>query len=158
MGCGSAGRQPSPARQAWGEFLQEFRWQWFVTLTFRHQISTGTAWQICREFLCNTQNISRYPLGWFAVGGRVARCHRLHFHLLLAGARDLRSRELERNWYGRAGRAAVVEYDKSRGAAFYCANHLNQAGLDYYFSDNLPDFRSPTRPTSEQKIDGISPV
>jgi hypothetical protein len=51
----------------------------------------------------------------------------------------------------------VVEYDKSRGAAFYCANHLDQAGLDYYFSDNLPDFRRPTRPTSEQKIDGISP-
>lgn len=96
-------RRTQAARKAWGQFLVQFSWNWFGTVTFRNRMSREKAWQICHSFLCGIQNASNTPLGWFAVEGRGSLNGRLHLHFLLAGIPTLQPRECERSWFRLAG-------------------------------------------------------
>jgi hypothetical protein len=149
-------QQNKEARTAWGQFLTEFMWEWFATLTFRKSICPELAWRRCRAFLDEIQNASNCHLGWFAVEGRGV-LGRFHLHALLVGCAHLRPREWERAWFRQAGTAQIVEYDNRLGGAHYCAKHLDRAGLEYHFSDNLSAFRKPIELTGNRKIDDIRP-
>ena len=144
-------RQIKAARKGWGEFLVQFSWNWFGTITFRNRVSREKAWQTCHSFLRGIQNTSNTPVGWFAVEGRGSLNGRLHFHILLAGIPSLETRECERVWFRLAGTAVIVEYENRLGAAHYCAGHIDEPGLEYYFSDNLSVFR-PRANTNDRQI------
>jgi hypothetical protein len=139
------------AREGWGHFLQEFRWNWFCTLTFRHVLSRERARDCFRDFMVEIQSANHFPLGWFAVEGRGDNLGRFHIHTLLVGVVHLRRGDWQREWYRRGGTATIDEYDPLRGAAYYCANHINEADLEYYWSDNLSAFRLSTRPTTTEQ-------
>lgn len=134
-------QQTKATRKEWGEFLVQFLWSWFGTVTFRRRVSREQAWQICHSFLCRIQNASNAPVGWFAVEGRGSLNRRLHFHLLLAGVPNLETHEWERVWFRLAGTAVIVKYENGRGAAHYCAGHIDEPGVECDFSDNLSFFR-----------------
>jgi hypothetical protein len=144
MRSGAAWRaraRQSRAKQAFGWFLASFDWKWFLTLTFRRNVSVSFVRRQYRDFLSDIQFATDVPVGWFAVED-LGAFGRLHVHGLIAGVSALEPRDWESAWFQRAGIAVIKRYDSSKGAAFYCANHTDIEGLEYDFSDNLVLFKN----------------
>ena len=123
--------RPTPSTEqqrlvnALGDFLSEFHWQWFVTATFKYQVSEEFAKRVMKEWL--TQ-VSPNAYAWIApeqgaLGGSI-HCHALAGGIV-NGSRDgfgLRLRALaiknaKRQW--QRGDIQIETYDRRRGAAWY---------------------------------------
>jgi hypothetical protein len=117
------------ARSAIGEWLgKQFAWDHFVTLTFEHRVSEGTARREFDRWVLSLEQRARRSLGWFYALERGAG-GQLHIHALLAGTRNLLSVEVERAWA--RGRAAASRYDPSKAGTYYVTKGVGFSIVDY---------------------------
>lgn len=112
-------------RKAWGDYLAEYDWSHFATLTLR---SDRLAQLIRREFLRTVDRLAtmaQTSIRWFyAVEG----IEQPHVHSLLWGTRRLPIEAIEHAWH--LGTSRVRIYDSSRGAAWYVCKDLRADSYD----------------------------
>lgn len=137
-------KPPDPAQggrslvEAWGELLAPFPFDWFATLTFRHNVPRGVAEHGWRDLCRWLRHKAGHRVEWFRVAelqGRGA----VHFHALVGDCAGVRRLSAVDWWRDRYGFAQVQAYDPGRGARFYLAKQYVAKGagrgeLDFAFS------------------------
>ena len=127
---------PKHCKLALGDWLSEYEWDWFVTQTFREEISFPAAARIARRQLLTLESLVKGPLGAFIAlerhkyrGGEDPASLCPHIHILLRGVREaedfgLRRRSIWRMFYEKYGRMRIEPYDPDRGATYYLGKYV----------------------------------
>ena len=136
--------------EAWGQFLSQFPWDWFVTLTFREPVPSFRAYRMFRRFTADIERAAGMPIAWFLVFEYGARTGRLHVHALMLNVAHLSRLWWLDEWNRRAGYARILPFDRSRGAAFYCAKYLTKGSGEWEIV-GLPAIVQPSLPLLPQK-------
>ncbi len=142
-------------REAWGQFLSRYPWDWFVNLTFRDEVPTFRAYRILGRFLRDLEAAAEVPILWFRADEYGARLGRFHMHLLIGNAAHLRRLYWMDEWNRRAGYARILPFDDRKGAVFYIAKYITKQGGEWAISENLGMLETqPTLPLQGAKRRG----
>ena len=125
---------------AWGEFLSQFEWDWFVTLTFREWVNSFRAHRLFEYFVRDLDKAAGQPIFWFRADEIGPHGGRLHLHALIGNVGHLRRMSWVDHWDRLAGFGRILPYSSKRGAAFYVAKYVTKQLSDWELSDNLPVF------------------
>ena len=124
------------ARRVWGDWLNQFSWDHFATLTFRHQPSSPGAIRRFGVFVRRLEQRAQERVHWFYVLERGA-AGMFHLHSLLSGTNRLHAASVADAWSW--GRADASDYDARRGAAYYVTKSVASDVVEY-------DIDPPPRP------------
>lgn len=127
-------------REAWGKFLGQFQWDWFVSLSFREIVPTFRAHRLVRYFLQDVGTAAGVPIFWFRADEYGEHTGRFHIHALVGNVAHLRRLDWMDEWNRRAGWARIFEFNQERGAAYYCAKYVTKQSGDWELSDDLSAF------------------
>lgn len=120
-------------RQAIGNWIGSYDWDWYATFTFRYDVTPEVAMQRVIEFLerwdCNVE--------YFIV----AEWHRFrqcaHVHCLIKGLKLVRSIFLMSLWKRRKyGNALIKAYHDGLGANYYVTKFVMSSYADWTFRMN----------------------
>jgi hypothetical protein len=113
----------------WGDWLGEFTWDWFVTLTFPDVIHPE---QAAKRHARWTRALEKYERRRVRQARALEYQKRgvIHYHALLWGVRpDTRRLDWMDAWHAIAeGHARIVQYDPALGAAHYLAKYVTKGG------------------------------
>ena len=113
------------------EWLKDFRWEWFCSLTYRGYPPSTKAMRTLKQWLAElkTENGSS-RLGYFFVLECGASGENFHWHGLMAGLRDATERLpwLQR-WQELAGEAQIAYFDPDGNGIGYMLKHV-RPGFD----------------------------
>ena len=115
--------------EAYERWLNRFRWNWFVTLTFRGAVTKPKANLLFREWIRELhQKEGTKSFSWVRVIEHGSFGDNLHFHLLVSGLRDECKYFWILRWDELAGRAWISYYRSSMGGIRYMLKtfHPNQ--------------------------------
>lgn len=131
----------SATRAAWIEFIKRYQYEWYLTLTFKFEVSPEHAVRQFNHFIrkINEQVYGRRyrekKQGVHFV--RVIENQQrgvIHFHSLIGGGSETLSRwELSRIWHSNNGIADIQPYDPSQRAIEYLTKTISKGGeIDIY--------------------------
>jgi hypothetical protein len=132
----------SQLTEAWGQFLSQFSWDWYVTLTFRDCVKSFRAHRLFERFVSELEKAAGIPIFWFRADEIGVHGGRFHIHALIGNVAHLRRMTWLDRWHDLAGIARILPFDAKRGAAYYCAKYITKQGGDWELSDNLRAFAS----------------
>ena len=112
-------------RDAFGEWLHLYIWDWFATFTFNRAQSLDTAWHAFRNYI----NKVKPDANHFTV--LEGEKNTLHVHSLLGNMGGLEKDIIEASWKQKHGIAQVLPYDKERGARYYMTKSINSDKVDW---------------------------
>ena len=126
--------------QTWGDWLSEFHWDVYATLTFRdspkrpnNYVSPQYGDKCFRQYIEALETKQGNRLYWVRVSEVQRAREVIHYHALLGGISEANTSFLEQTWYELAGIAKVEPYNPEEKAAFYISKSMDT--MD--FSDNL---------------------
>jgi DNA topoisomerase VI subunit B len=130
-------RFPRALARAYGSFLSEFRWHWFLTLTFAEHSSLTTARTAFRRYASSVERAAGTRVYWFRVD-EIGAFGRLHQHALMGNVGSLDHAVWERRWH--RGHSRIVPYDSHLGAAYYVTKFIEFYTCEYELSDDTAAF------------------
>lgn len=129
-----------PLSQAWGQFLSQFSWDWFVTLTFRDWVKSFRAHRLFGYFVRDLEQAAGQPIFWFRADEIGPQGGRFHLHALVGNVGHLRRMFWVDYWNELAGFARILPFSPRSGAAYYCAKYVTKQFGDWELSDDLKAF------------------
>lgn len=117
--------------QAWGLFLSQFHWDWFVTLTFRDPQPSFRANHLFQRYCRDLERAAGLRVAWFMVFEYGSRMGRLHIHALMLNVAHLNRWKWMKEWEQVAGYARILPFNRGEGAAFYCAKYVTKASSEW---------------------------
>jgi len=126
--------------EAWGQFLLQFFWDWFVTLTFRDEVGSFRAHRLFGYFVRDLEKAAGIPIFWFRADEIGPHGGRFHIHALIGNVGNLRRMSWVDRWDRLAGYARILPFNSKRGAAYYCAKYVAKQSGDWDMSENLVAF------------------
>lgn len=149
--------------EGWGQFLSQYPWDWFVTLTFRDWVGSFRAHRLFERFVRELEKAAGIPIFWFRADEIGTHGGRFHMHALIGNVAHLRRLTWMDRWEGMAGIARILPFNAKRGAAYYCAKYVTKQDGDWQLSDNLAAFSSyqpllPLEGGTKPRIATASPV
>jgi hypothetical protein len=146
------------ARQAWGEWLKQYIWHHYVTLTCsdpRRSEAAAHA-QFRRWIRCVEQRAQR-AIGWFVALERGAG-GLIHHHVLTVGTDELDGQALAAAWP--LGLVDAPRYDPARGAAYYLGKDIGTEVLELGYDIAPPEKLMPVSRgvTQGSQIGGSMPT
>ena len=119
--------------RAMGEFLCQYPWEWWGTITFRDEIVTYGASRRVRQFFRWLEGERGAPVGAFIAiemhkyrGGGDPASLVPHVHFLALNVAGVERRAAWRYLWERCGRSRIEPYDPDRGASFYIAKYVGK--------------------------------
>ncbi len=131
----------SQLAEGWGQFLSQFSWDWFVTLTFRDEVKSFTAHRLFGRFARAIERAAEQPIFWFRADEIGSRGGRFHIHALFGNVSHLRRLFWMDRWSEVAGYARILPFNEKRGAAYYCAKYVTKQDGDWEMSANINAFQ-----------------
>ena len=131
----------NPLSDALGDFLGQYHWDWYVTLTFAGDVKTFTARNRCSTWLRSLEKAADHPIAWFRGDEYGEKFGKFHMHLLIANVAHLHRFTWMKRWEARNGFARIFEFDSSKGAAYYVANYVTKQLAEWDLSDSLDAFK-----------------
>jgi len=122
----------SSLRELWSEWLNEYDWNWWTTLTFRNKVTKKAANKKWNRWLRAIEEETEVSPGYFRVTENQER-NVLHFHALMLGVEHLRRLTFMDRWFEIAGYARIYPYDSKRGANHYLTKYISKELSDYKF-------------------------
>jgi hypothetical protein len=126
--------------EAWGQFLSQFSWDWYVTLTFHDPVKSFRAHRLFKQFVRELEKAAGIPIFWFRADEIGTHGGRFHMHALIGNVAHLRRLTWMDRWHELAGIARIYPFNAKRGAAYYCAKYVTKQFGDWELSDNLRAF------------------
>lgn len=126
--------------KAWGQFLSQFSWDWFVTLTFRDCVLSFRAHRLFGYFVRDLEKAAGIPIFWFRADEIGSHGGRFHIHALIGNVAHLRRMTWMDRWNDWAGYARILPFNEKKGAAYYTAKYVTKQSGDWDVSDNLAAF------------------
>lgn len=151
-------------RRAWGEFVDQWPWEWFATFTFAHETHTERGLKLFRVW-CSMLSRGIYGPRWhkrdpygvrFIVAVERHKSGNIHLHALLAGVGDIRRLTWMDKWEELdelAGYPRIYPVENNTAVSSYVTKYVTKGG-DFYLSQNLGSasrklFSSVSSPESE---------
>ncbi len=131
----------NPLSDAWGDFLGQYHWDWFVTLTFAGDVKTFTAHNRCNAWLRSLEKAAGHPIAWFRGDEYGNKFGKFHMHLLIDGVAHLHRFTWMNRWEVRNGWARILEFDSSQGASYYVGKYVTKQFGEWDLSDNRDAFK-----------------
>jgi len=126
----------------YGSWLNEYQWDYFVTLTTEHSMSEQRLLRRFQDqFVRQVARVAQRAISWFCVVEYSAN-RQPHLHVLLWANGELSRRELETAW--KLGYTEVEAYDPSLGGTHYVTKTVTRHPDNYNFSRRLPPPRDAT--------------
>ena len=123
-------------RKGWADFLNDFEWDWFGSLTFKEPQSPEGAARRFAGWVRRLEQRSRGAVHWFHVIEATTRDF-AHIHCLATTRRPISVADIRTAWAG-DGYADIVRYDPQRGARYYLVKAAGTSRfLDWDVSRNL---------------------
>jgi len=123
-------------REGWAQFLNDFEWDCFGSLTFKEPQSSEGAARRFAGWVRRLEQRSRGEVHWFYVIEATARDF-AHIHCLARTRRPISVVDMRTAWAG-DGYADIVRYDPQRGARYYLVKEAGTSRLlDWDISRNL---------------------
>jgi hypothetical protein len=143
----------------WGEFLSEFHWDWYVTLTFAGDVKTFTARNRCNAWLRGIAKAAGQPISWFRGDEYGERLGKFHMHLLIGGVAHLHRFTWMKRWE-KNGYARVFEFDSNQAAPFYVSKYVTKQFGEWEIGGDTEAFRiqQPNLPLTGQRGSGNNRV
>lgn len=114
------------ARAELAGFLDRWRWQWYLTLTFRHDVHLGQAYRAWGHLMSWLRERNASP-GYFRGVEWQRDRHVPHFHALVLGVDHAATRmRVVDWWFDNYGIARVQAYDARRGAVWYVGKYITK--------------------------------
>ena len=126
-----------PLTEAWGRFLSQYSWDWFLTLTFRDWVVSFRAHRLFGYFVRDLEKAAGIPIFWFRADEIGPHGGRFHIHALIGNVAHMRRMTWIDDWDRLAGYARILPFNAKRGAAYYCAKYVTKESGDWEMSDNL---------------------
>ena len=124
-------------RIAWAEFLQQFEWSHFATLTTRTPITADRlTGEFKQGFIRRLAWIAQRPIPWFCALEYGVERSAPHLHALIANTSSITTDELQRAW--KLGNTRITIYDPGRAAAFYVSKQLLDSPDNFDLSTRRP--------------------
>ena len=119
--------------EAWGNFLGQYPWDWFLTLTFREPVPSFTAHNRFARFARDIDKTAGLPVAWFRADEYGPATGRLHIPRADAQHRG-EGRALVLPLDATLGTSQLLcphlPFDPTRAASFYCQiRHQSQRRL-----------------------------
>jgi hypothetical protein len=138
-------------KEHWGDWLSQWRWDWWVTLTFDQKrvgsatsTHTGAGWSLSDRYWYEwlawaVPNASPY---WVRAREPNKSHYGTHFHALV-GAVPTATRRTAAfgEWKRRHGVARIEPYDPLQGAGYYVSKYVVKQLGDIQFSANFAEER-----------------
>jgi hypothetical protein len=146
---------------AWGQFLSQFVWDWFLSLTFREDVKSFRAHRLFGYFVRDLEKDAGIPIFWFRADEIGPQGGRFHLHALIGNVAHLRRMTWVDRWNRLAGYARILPFNERKGAAYYCAKYVTKQNGDWELSNNLLAFKQyqpvlpltgPTKPAPLQSV------
>ena len=140
-------------------FINEHRWQWWITLTFRDNVSKKTADRKWNKWLRGIEKAVGNEIGYFRATELQSRRNVLHFHCLMLNIERLEKYSIDNylraekwfeqhkgretieqlavrfywmdRWNQIAGFARIYKYDPTKGAHWYLCKYITKELSDY---------------------------
>ena len=135
---------------AWGEWLRQWKWDWWTTLTFRYPVSSRQAHRLWKRWLHALESEVHGKVHY--VRGTELQKFRgdiPHYHALIKGVKGQTPRVWERVWHGIGGLAKIDDYDVHLGASYYLAKYYAMGLGDIILSKGLEKLFCPVSNSSE---------
>jgi hypothetical protein len=129
----------------WGEFLSQFEWDWFVTLTFRDWVKSFRAHRLFDLFVRELEKAAGQRIFYFRVDEIGPQGGRFHLHALIGNVAHLRRMFWMDYWDKLAGHARILPFSSRRGAAFYVAKYVCKQLGEWELGGDLSSFRNNQR-------------
>lgn len=122
--------------EEWGTWLKEFPWEWYVTLTFKFDVSLDGAKRRLKRGFRPLNRRRNGKAGYFTVIELQKNRKVYHFHLLMLGVGKSLPRTWEGKWY--FGHAKIRPYNEDLKAVYYLAKKIaKKEARDYFFGGIL---------------------
>jgi hypothetical protein len=117
------------------QWLKNYDWHWFCTLTFSNLTSRSRAVGLFNKWLAALRQWQGYaPISFVCAIESGCADHRLHIHALLAGVHGIDMNQARMVWGRFAGHAEISSYDPNGKALGYTLKSLeksNDADIDF---------------------------
>lgn len=151
--------QVKSVRESWANFINQWRWQWFITLTFRDKVNQKTANRKWNQWLRAIERALCHDIGYFRASELQSRRKVVHFHSLMLNIEGLdkysidsylRAEKYFKQYKGResieelavrffwmdewnkiAGFGRIYAYDPTKGAHWYLCKYITKELSDY---------------------------
>ncbi len=134
-------------QQTWGDWLGDWDWEWYCTLTFRDNVGVRRAnslWQMWykRHITATRKDVQYVRFTEWQRNRGVP-----HYHVLMLNLKHVRRLTWLDRWVDLAGWARIHKYNSNKGAAYYLSKYITKETGEVKFSEGLQDFvRSANRP------------
>jgi hypothetical protein len=136
-------------RDAWGEFIDRWPWQWFLTFTFTEDTHEERALKLFKVWknklnkeIFGPRWHKRTPYGvYWVISTENQKSGRIHLHGLISGVSNTRHWDWMDNWFdldALAGIPRIYPVDNQQAVTRYITKYVSKDG-EIYFSDNLRD-------------------
>lgn len=120
-------------REVWAEWLNEWDWEWFVTLTFKEEVGIMKAERLWRRWVRELNEALDDRVGYFRVMEWQKNRKVPHFHALMLNLHGARRLTWMDRWNALAGYARIWPYQKDKGADHYLSKYVIKSLADYEF-------------------------
>ena len=133
--------------QAWGEFVGQWMWEWFGTLTFTEDTHQERALKLFRIW-CSKLSREIYGPRWhkrppygviWVLSVEYQKSGRIHLHFVMASVGDTRRLSWMDHWQeldGVAGFPRIFPVENTEAVSNYVTKYVTKEG-DVFFSKNL---------------------
>ena len=124
--------------RVWGDWLRQWRWEWWATLTFRYPVKPRQGHSLWKRWLHALEGEVKGKIHYVRVT-EVQRCRGdiPHYHALLKGTKKEKPEKWQSIWYQFGGFAKIEVYNPSLGATYYVAKYLSSDIGDIIFSKHI---------------------
>jgi hypothetical protein len=119
-------RPGRPLQEAWAETISQARFDWFTTLTFRHNVSEQAADEAWADWVRWLRHKQGHRAEWFRVTEPTA-AGALHFHALVGRCSGLRRLSALDYWRHRYGFGQVKRFSPGLGAHYYLSKYVSKS-------------------------------
>jgi len=149
-------KKPPKKSEVFGDYLNEFKWNYWCTFTTRRPISINSARRVATQLgrlFCAKDLLNVDPLMFWAAEPFDAR-EGFHIHALLKC--DYDKKTIQKLCNEKYGRSTILEYENGKGATDYCAKYISKNLSDYDFE--LPRINLNPRTSKVRKRTTKEPI
>jgi hypothetical protein len=122
-------------REGYGKWLESWPWDHYTTLTFGIKSGPDFARRAFGRWTRRLEQEAGLPLFWFVGFEDGHLLGRLHLHALVGNTGGLSTAWMAESWT--PGFSRILQYQPTRGAAFYITKYVTKELLDYDVSSNF---------------------
>jgi hypothetical protein len=126
--------------QAWGEWLKQYSWDWFATLTFKNPLGWEDVDKRINRWIYQLKSESCSQLSYIVVADYKPAIP--HSYVLLSGVNHLKPSTYKQNWCYSEGKkdglGEIERYNAKLGASYHMGKKLVYSDASLLFS---PDFK-----------------